>query len=81
MSARSIGGSLRRAVTTIGSSRGGTGLLIATGVLTGFVFYFLSDVVLALGLSGKIPPALAAWTPAGICSLLGIGLLFHLEDG
>ncbi len=61
--------------------RGGTGLLIAAGVLTGFVFYFLSDVVLALGLSGKIPPALAAWTPAGICTLLGIGLLFHLEDG
>ncbi len=61
--------------------RGGTGLLIAAGVLTGFVFYFLSDVVLALGLSGKIPPALAAWTPAGICTLLGVGLLFHLEDG
>jgi len=61
--------------------RGGTGLLIVAGVLTGFVLYFLSDLVLALGLSGKIPPLLAAWTPAGISALAGIALLFHLEDG
>ncbi len=61
--------------------RGGTGLLIVAGVLTGFVLYFLSDVVLALGLSGKIPPLLAAWTPAGISALAGIALLFRLEDG
>lgn len=61
--------------------RGGTGLLILAGVLTGFLLYFLSDVVMALGLSGKIPPALAAWTPAGISTLAGVALLFHLEDG
>lgn len=61
--------------------RGGTGLLVVAGVLTGFLLYFLSDVVLALGLSGKIPPLLAAWTPAGVSTLAGVAMLFHLEDG
>ncbi len=61
--------------------RGGTGMLVAAGVLVGFLFYFLSDVVRAFGMSGGIPPVLAAWAPAGISTLLGLGMLFHLEDG
>lgn len=61
--------------------RGGIWLLIVAGVLTGFLLYFVSDLVLALGLSGKIPPWLAAWAPAGIFTLLGVASLFHLEDG
>lgn len=61
--------------------RGGVWLLVVAGVLTGFLLYFLSDLVLALGLSGKIPAWLAAWAPAGIFSLLGVASLFHLEDG
>ena len=61
--------------------RGRTSLLIAGGVLAGFALYFLSDVVYALGLSGAIPVALAAWTPAGVTALLGMAMLFHLEDG
>ena len=63
------------------SRRGGTWLLIAAGVLTGFILYFVSDLVLALGLSGKIPPVLAAWTPAGVFTLIGVASLFHMEDG
>ena len=61
--------------------RGGTGLLVAGGLLAGFLLYFLTDVVLALGLSGSIPPILAAWTPASVTALLGLAMLFHLEDG
>ena len=61
--------------------RGGTGLLLFSGVLVGFVLYFLSDLVRAFGISGGIPVILAAWTPAGIHALLGLALLFHLEDG
>lgn len=61
--------------------RGGTVLLIAGGVAVGFVLYFMTDVVLALGRSANIPVALAAWAPAGISTLLGLGMLFHLEDG
>jgi lipopolysaccharide export system permease protein len=61
--------------------RGGSGLLLAGGLVTGFSFYILSDIVFALGLSGRLPIALAAWTPAGIAVLLGLATLFHLEDG
>ncbi len=61
--------------------RGGTGLLITGGILAGFLFFVLSDVVQAFGLSGKIPPVLAAWTPAGVSTLIGLSLMFHLEDG
>jgi lipopolysaccharide export system permease protein len=61
--------------------RGGTGLLITGGLVTGFVFYILSDVVFAIGLSGRLPVVLAAWTPAGVAVLLGLTTLLHLEDG
>ena len=61
--------------------RGGVWILIASAVMTAFILYFLSDLILALGLSGSIPAALAAWTPAGIFTLIGIASLFHLEDG
>lgn len=61
--------------------RGHTGLLLGAGVAIGFLFYFLSDLVTALGVSGSLPPILAALAPTGICLLLGIAMLFHLEDG
>ncbi len=60
---------------------GGTGLLIAAGLATGFFFYIMSDVVFAIGLSGRLPAVLAAWTPAGVAVLLGCTTLLHLEDG
>jgi lipopolysaccharide export system permease protein len=60
---------------------GGTGLLITAGLATGFVFYILSDVVFAIGLSGRLPAILAAWIPAGVAVLLGVTTLLHLEDG
>jgi lipopolysaccharide export system permease protein len=61
--------------------RGGTTYIIGGGILTGFVFYFFSDVVFALGLSDSIPVVLAAWTPSGVMTLLGLAMLLHLEDG
>jgi lipopolysaccharide export system permease protein len=61
--------------------RGGAVLIILAGVVTGFVVYFVSDVVLALGLASTIPVPLAAWTPAGASLLLGLASLFHIEDG
>ncbi len=61
--------------------RGGTGVLVAGGLITGFGFYILSDVIFALGLSGRLPPIMAAWTPVGVAILLGVTTLLHLEDG
>ena len=44
---------------------GGAVMLIVSGVVAGFLLYFLSDIVFALGLSAKIPVLLAAWAPTG----------------
>lgn len=61
--------------------RGGTGILIVSGITSGFMLYFLSDVVSALGVSARIPIVLAAWSPAVVSCLLGAAMTFHLEDG
>jgi lipopolysaccharide export system permease protein len=61
--------------------RGGTGVLVAGGLAAGFLFYIFSDLVAAVGLSGRLPAALAAWTPAGVAVLLGMTTLLHIEDG
>ncbi len=61
--------------------RGGTALLIAAGIGTGFMIYFATDVVFALGMSARIPALLAAWSPAAVGCLLATAFLFHLEDG
>ena len=61
--------------------RGGTTTMLVGGAASGFLLYFLSDLSFALGSSAMIPVALAAWTPAGVSTLLGATFLLHLEDG
>jgi len=61
--------------------RGGTMLMLAAGVGTGFALFFLNYLVIALGNSSTIPATLAAWTPAGVSWLVGVSFLLHLEDG
>jgi lipopolysaccharide export system permease protein len=61
--------------------RGGTLYVIATGIVAAFALFFLGNVVRALGESETIPIALAAWTPAGLSLLGGVGALLYLEDG
>lgn len=61
--------------------RGGTSALMVGGLIAGFALYFLSDVTRALGLSGGLPPVLAAWAPAVAATLAGLTLLVHLEEG
>jgi lipopolysaccharide export system permease protein len=61
--------------------RGGATLMIIGGVASGFALYVLSDIVFALGLSAKVPVALAAWTPTGVSLIFGASMLLHLEDG
>ncbi|MGV8996931.1 MAG: LPS export ABC transporter permease LptG [Parvibaculaceae bacterium] len=63
------------------SRLGGLAQLVMGGVMAGFILYFLSDLALALGQSGVLPPFLAAWAPAIVAMLLGLSVLFHLEDG
>src|SRR5216683_1356351 len=61
--------------------RGGATRMIVSGVVAGFLLYFVSDIVFALGLSAKIPVLLAAWTPTGVSMIFGASMLLHLEDG
>jgi lipopolysaccharide export system permease protein len=61
--------------------RGRLGLFLLAGLAAGFLLYFVSDVSLALGMSGSLPPLLSAWAPAAIFAMLGSAMLFHLEDG
>jgi lipopolysaccharide export system permease protein len=60
---------------------GGILIRVVGGIVAGFVFYFVSKVVYALGLSSALPAALAAWAPTFVAGLFGSGALFHLEDG
>ena len=55
--------------------------VVAGGILTGFLLFFFSDIVFALGTRESIPVVLAAWTPSGVSTLLGLAMVFHLEDG
>ncbi len=59
----------------------GTSLLIVMGVAMGFLVFFTSSFLQALGISGQLPPVLAAWMPAVICFLLGLTAMMTLEDG
>lgn len=61
--------------------RGGGIRLMVGGIATGFVLFFLSNLVAALGQNATIPVLLAAWAPAIVSGLLGVTMLLHLEDG
>ncbi len=61
--------------------RGGTAVMLVGGIAAGFMLWFMSEVVFALGSSGTIPVIMAAWAPAGVSTLLGATFLLHLEDG
>ncbi len=61
--------------------RGGATLMIIAGIFAGFLLFFLSSVVYALGLSTRLPVVLAAWTPAGVSLLFGASMLLYVEDG
>jgi len=54
---------------------------IALGcALTGFAFYFMSDVSMALGASGAAPAALGAWGPVFGAAFLGLALSIHFRE-
>jgi lipopolysaccharide export system permease protein len=55
--------------------------LIAAGVVMGFLVFFVSSFLQALGASQQIPVILAAWSPALVSLLLGVTVILSLEDG
>ena len=61
--------------------RGRLGMLVVAGVVTGFIMYFATNLIYALGASGRLPIALAAWAPSLIVVMIASAALLHLEDG
>jgi lipopolysaccharide export system permease protein len=59
----------------------GGAYLILAGIVIGFTMFFMSSFMQALGASGQIPIFVAAWFPAMIGLLFGIGAMMVLEDG
>jgi lipopolysaccharide export system permease protein len=60
---------------------GGTGRMVLYALLAGFGIFFLRNFAQALGDTGQIPVAVAAWSPPLAAALMSLGLLLHLEDG
>jgi lipopolysaccharide export system permease protein len=61
--------------------RGGIAPLVVSGIVSGFVIYFLSDLIQALGLSGSLPLLMAAWIPSVVTLFAGVWLMIHQEHG
>lgn len=61
--------------------RGGVRRMVVAALGSGFFFFFMRDIVQALGLSGSIPVALAAWAPTLLVILAAGAVLLHTEDG
>jgi lipopolysaccharide export system permease protein len=61
--------------------RGRNGILLVSGLSAGFFLYFITNIIYALGSSGDLPIALAAWAPSLIVTMIASSALLHLEDG
>lgn len=61
--------------------RGRTGMMVVAGVVSGFVLYFLTNLIYAMGAAGTLPIGLAAWAPSLIVVAVAGAALLHLEDG
>lgn len=66
---------------TLRFARTGLAGLLPIGLAAGFALFILVDVVRALGVSGQLPTALAAWGPPVAALMLTAAALFQLEDG
>jgi len=58
-----------------------TMLMIGGGVVIGFLMFFSSSFLQALGASDQIPVGVAAWFPPLIALSLGISVILTTEDG
>lgn len=60
---------------------GGMPFMVVSAVGLGFVFYFISALMRALGESEVLPPFAAAWIPPLLVILSAFTLLCYTEDG
>lgn len=68
------------AVTIRPPRQGGQAKMVVVGILLGFVVFFMTNFLQALGSSGQIPVILAACAPACLTIAGGVMAMFALED-
>lgn len=61
--------------------KGGVAKIIGIGICIAFSVFFLNEVVVALGVGGKIATYIAPSIPALISLLIGVAILIKKEDG
>ncbi|MBQ8465206.1 MAG: LptF/LptG family permease [Alphaproteobacteria bacterium] len=61
--------------------QGGVLYLIVSGIIVGFLVYFMSQIIYAFGLNGYLPAIMAVWTPTVITACLSISILIQQEEG
>lgn len=57
------------------------GGMILAGIAAGFVLYVINEITRDLGASGLVSPAIAAWLPAVLSTLISMSFLLRQEDG
>ncbi len=60
---------------------GQSGRMILGGILSGFMLYIVTNLVISLGSNGIVSPVVAAWSPSVVAILFGMSILLHQEDG
>jgi lipopolysaccharide export system permease protein len=60
---------------------GGVSRMMLSGVAAGFLLYVATELMRDLGNASLVRPAVAAWLPAALGSLLGSLALLYQEDG
>ena len=59
--------------------RGGVMFMIVGGISTGFIVYFMSQIIYAFGINNYIPILLAVWAPTLIIAAVASTMLLHQE--
>lgn len=54
---------------------------LVIGIAIGFLVFFLSSYLKALGASHQLPVILSAWAPAIVTALIGVTIMLGQEDG
>lgn len=61
--------------------KGGAAVVMALGLVMGFVLYFGINLITALGATGILPPIAAIWIPTGLLAFMPLFWLLSNEDG
>ena len=72
---------LLAAIAAFAQQRHGSAVIVIIyGISLGFFFIVTDNLLLAMGQFGALPPFLAAWLPLVLFAIIGLWILFNLEN-